>query len=118
MKKKIEVFFDKDNIDFLNELSQSLDLSMSQTVNRIVMEYKRLIPIEDEIKRYKNNTEIERNVKILVELMNTYLFSSEQDVYISTTQLVHPILEKADKSVRSQLAHKKQRKDNKKRAKQ
>lgn len=112
MKTKIEVFFDKDNIEFLAEHSKELDMNMSQTVNRIVTEYRRISIIEDEIKRYRHDTEIERNVKILVELANTYLYQIQDSIYIPTSQLMHPTLEKADKSVRKDLAKKKQRKDN------
>lgn len=113
MKTKVEVFFDADNMEFLAERSKELDANMSQTVNRIVTEYQRLSTIEDEIKRYRHDTEIERNVKILVELANTYLYLNEGSVYIPTSQLIHPTLEKADKNVRKELAKKKQKKDNK-----
>lgn len=115
MKQKVEVFLDKDNMEFLKDFSKNLELNISQSVNRIVTEYRRLSTIEDELRRYRHDTEIERGVKVLLEIANTYLHLSGENVFIPTSQLKHPTLEKAELNVRSELAHKKQRKDNRKR---
>ena len=132
-KKSIGLRISEQLHEQLKEEAENTGVSVNGIIETAIIKYlakgteeERLanLIIEKYDKKYANaltrirlaaNT-ADRNVQALLHIKNTELFAKQTNPenFISTSELKHEIIEKAQKEVKEQIAIYKQRKDNKK----
>lgn len=115
MKNKVQGYLQDREYEYFKKFCDDRGLSVSSGLNVIISEHMDIDRYKAELKQHNYNSNMYKEILSIKEILNTYLHASNEldAVFVPTSVVKHPMLEKAENEVGKRMAEKKQRKDSK-----
>lgn len=115
MKNKVQGYLKDREYEYFKKFCDDRGLSVSSGLNVMVSEHMDIERYKVELKQHNYNSNMYKEILSIKEILNTYLHISESSngIFVPTSMVKHPMLEKAEIEVGKRMAEKKQRKDSK-----